>query len=162
MTGRPQEPNAIQRLARSAAGMTTLALAIGLSLGFGAFTFIYGRGASYLTNNPAACANCHVMQGHFNGWLQASHRSAATCNDCHTPPGLIGKYVTKASNGFWHSVAFTSGTFQEPIRIKAGNLVATERRCRTCHAEVASVVDGPDGAEARSCVPCHRSVGHRR
>jgi hypothetical protein len=29
------------------------------------------------------------------------HRAAAVCNDCHTPPGLLGKYTTKALNGFW-------------------------------------------------------------
>jgi cytochrome c nitrite reductase small subunit len=35
----------------------------GLFLGLGAYTFLYAKGYSYLTNNPAACANCHVMQG---------------------------------------------------------------------------------------------------
>jgi cytochrome c nitrite reductase small subunit len=43
----------------------TLALAVltGAMIGIGAYTFIYAKGYSYLTNNPAACANCHVMQG---------------------------------------------------------------------------------------------------
>src|SRR2546425_8848908 len=32
---------------------------------------------------------------------------------CHTPASLIPKYAVKASNGFWHSFAFTSGRFHE-------------------------------------------------
>jgi cytochrome c nitrite reductase small subunit len=69
---------------------------------------VYARGGSYLTDDPAACANCHVMREQYDGWIAASHRAVAVCNDCHTPPGLLGKYATKARNGFWHSVAFTS------------------------------------------------------
>jgi cytochrome c nitrite reductase small subunit len=79
-----------------------LAVALGLAAGVGGYTFTYARGASYLTNDPAACANCHLMREHFEGWIKSTHRIAAVCNDCHTPPGLLAKYATKASNGFWH------------------------------------------------------------
>lgn len=89
--------------------------AIGLIAGLGMYTFIYAKGASYLTNNPAACANCHVMQEHYDGWVKSSHRSVAGCNDCHTPQNFAGKYLAKASNGFWHSFAFTTGRFHEPL-----------------------------------------------
>jgi cytochrome c nitrite reductase small subunit len=88
--------------------------------GIGGFTFIYARGYSYLTNDPAACANCHVMREQFDGWVKSSHRAVAGCNDCHTPPGFAGKYYTKARNGFWHSFYFTNGGFhadQEAVRI---------------------------------------------
>ena len=74
-----------------------LGLTLGLLLGVGGYTFIYARGASYLTNNPHACANCHVMQEQYSGWLNSSHRAVAVCNDCHTPHDVIGKYTTKAS-----------------------------------------------------------------
>ncbi|HQR35977.1 MAG TPA: NapC/NirT family cytochrome c, partial [Blastocatellia bacterium] len=80
-----------------------LAALVGMSVGVGVYTFVYAKGYSYLTNNPASCANCHIMNEQYDGWLKSSHRSVATCNDCHTPPSLIGKYATKASNGFWHS-----------------------------------------------------------
>jgi cytochrome c nitrite reductase small subunit len=141
-------------------GAVLAGLVVGLAAGAGAFTFWYGRGASYLTNDPAACANCHIMQGQYDGWLVASHRTAATCNDCHTPHNLIGKYAIKGKNGFWHSFAFTTGWFPEPIRIKPSNRAVTEQRCRHCHREVARVVDGPEGAEPRSCITCHASAGH--
>ena len=88
---------------------------VGIAIGLAGFTFVYAKGASYLSNDPKACANCHIMQQQFDGWLHGSHRSAATCNDCHTPPGLFSKYLAKASNGFWHSFAFTTGRFPEPI-----------------------------------------------
>ena len=39
-----------------------LGVVIGIAVGIGAYTFAYAKGWSYLTDNPAACANCHVMQ----------------------------------------------------------------------------------------------------
>jgi cytochrome c nitrite reductase small subunit len=69
---------------------------VGVAFGVGGYTFLYARGWSYLTNDPRACANCHVMEEQYAGWLKSSHRSVAVCNDCHTPPDLVGKYLTKA------------------------------------------------------------------
>ena len=57
----------------------------GLAVGIGGYTFVYARGASYLTNDPAACANCHIMREQYDGWTAGSHRAAAACNYCHTP-----------------------------------------------------------------------------
>ena len=34
---------------------------IGLVVGIGGYTFVYARGYSYLGNDPATCANCHVI-----------------------------------------------------------------------------------------------------
>jgi cytochrome c nitrite reductase small subunit len=85
-----------------------LGVIIGVAVGIGVYTFAYAKGWSYLTDDPAACANCHVMREQFDGWLKSSHRSVATCNSCHTPVNFIGKYATKASNGFWHSFFFTT------------------------------------------------------
>jgi len=100
---------------------TAVALLFGMFCGIGVFTFGYGKGASYLTNDPAACANCHVMQPQYDSWQKSGHRHVAVCNDCHLPPTFTGKLITKADNGFFHSVAFTTGDFHEPIQIKARN-----------------------------------------
>ena len=141
--------------------VVALGAAIGLSAGIGGYTFVYARGASYLTNDPAACANCHVMHEHYSGWLRSSHRSVATCNDCHTPPSLVGKYATKASNGFWHSFAFTTGDFPDPLRIKPHNREIAERACRKCHDDIVSAMDTAHGDAAPvSCIRCHGAVGH--
>ena len=92
-----------------------IALVLGAAAGLGNYTFMYAKGASYLGNDPKACANCHVMQDHLNGWHNSSHHAVATCNDCHTPAGFVRKYFTKAEHGFFHSLAFTTGEFHEPI-----------------------------------------------
>ena len=109
-----------------------LGVIIGIAVGIGVYTFAYARGWSYLTDDPAACANCHVMREQFDGWLKSSHRAVATCNHCHTPANFIGKYATKASNGFWHSFFFTTGGYQDNIQIKPHSREITEQACRNC------------------------------
>jgi cytochrome c nitrite reductase small subunit len=126
---------------------TLLAAALGTAVGVGGYTFHYARGTSYLTDDPAACANCHVMRDFYDGWLKASHRSAATCNDCHTLPGFVGK--------------FTTGWFPWPIQITARNRAVTEQACRKCHAEIVHAIDGPSAQSAPiECIRCHATVGH--
>jgi cytochrome c nitrite reductase small subunit len=153
------------------------AITIGLALGLGAFTFGYARGYSYLSNDAAACANCHVMREHFDAWNKSSHRAVATCNTCHTPHNLIGKYTTKAKNGFWHSFYFTTGRYPDPLRITEGNRKIAEASCRDCHAQITEAIDpaphakaaqpqpavtttAAHTAEPANCVRCHRYVGH--
>lgn len=141
--------------------VVVMAIILGLAIGLGGYTFLYAEGASYMTNDPEACTNCHVMNEQFAGWTKSSHRSVATCNDCHAPHDVAGKFATKARNGFRHSLAFTSGRFPEPIQITPHNLEITEHACRTCHEDMVEAVDGPHGTgEPVSCVRCHRSVGH--
>lgn len=137
--------------------------ALGIALGVGAYTFGYAKGWSYLTNNPAACANCHIMEEQYDAWHKASHRSVASCNDCHTPHALIPKYLVKAENGFWHSFYFTTGTFKDPIRARDVSVRIVEDNCRRCHAEIVDQIDlhgVPGQAGVLDCVRCHRSVGH--
>lgn len=136
---------------------------IGVVIGLGGYTFVYAKGYSYLTNDPQACANCHVMRDHYRAWTRASHRAVAVCNDCHTPPGLIPKYATKARNGFWHSFSFTTGRYPDPLRITPRNHDVTELACRACHTELTASIDRPhaDSAGAGlSCTRCHNDVGH--
>ena len=139
---------------------TGIALMAGLVLGLGAYTFVYAKGYSYLSNDPAACANCHVMRDFHDGWMKSSHRSVAGCNDCHTPHDLVGKYSTKAMNGFFHSLAFTSGDFPDSIAIKDRNRRVTEAACRHCHEDVVLAMDGPHQTQKVSCLKCHATVGH--
>jgi cytochrome c nitrite reductase small subunit len=135
-------------------------IAVGVVLGVGGYTFLYAKGWSYLTNDPAACANCHVMTEHYDAWLKSSHRAAATCNDCHTPHNFFGKYYVKAENGFRHSFAFTMGGYHEPIQITGRNRSVTERACRNCHQEIVHAVETVSRAGRLSCIRCHSSVGH--
>jgi cytochrome c nitrite reductase small subunit len=109
------------------------------------------------------------MEEHFAGWVKSSHRAVAVCNDCHTPAGVFGKYTAKASNGFWHSFAFTTGRFPDPLRIKPHNREITEAACRRCHQEIVLAIEAPAAGtgvgahwpeDELSCVECHASVGH--
>lgn len=144
------------------------AVIFGVLVGLGGYTFIYARGYSYLLDDPAACANCHIMREQFDGWIKSSHRSVAACNDCHAPHDVIGKYLTKARNGFWHSFYFTTNTFHEPIRIVPRDREITENACRACHGDIIESMGvargtGAGMAAARddiSCIRCHSSVGH--
>jgi cytochrome c nitrite reductase small subunit len=135
-------------------------LLAGVPAGLGGFTFVFARGHSYLTDDPAACANCHVMQAHYDAWLGSSHGKVAVCNDCHTPKSPIPKYFTKALNGYHHSKAFTLGGFHEPIQITARNESITEDACRRCHADIVRMIDRGGYAERVSCLRCHENVGH--
>jgi cytochrome c nitrite reductase small subunit len=141
-----------------------LGVSLGIAAGIGGYTFGYARGASYFTNDPAACANCHVMREQYDGWLKSSHHAVAGCNDCHTPPGWIPKYLTKASNGFWHSFYFTTGAFPDPIRIRPRNRRVTEAACRKCHQEIVQAIDVAHvslrAGEPVECLRCHNAVGH--
>ena len=141
------------------ASLTMAAAAAGLVLGVGAYTFRYAKGASYLGNDPATCANCHAMNAHYAGWLAGPHHQAATCNDCHTPAGPISKYVVKASNGWHHSLAFTLGGYPDVIRARPESSTVVEANCRRCHEDM---VDAMPGSGEVSCIRCHASVGHPR
>lgn len=143
------------------ATLVVVAITVGIALGIGAYTFVYAKGAAYLTNDPRACVNCHIMREQYDGWIAGSHRSVAACNDCHAPHDVVGKYWTKARNGFWHSFYFTTGWFPEPIQITPRNRAVTEGACRHCHAEIVQAIDAaPPRDAALSCLGCHASVGH--
>lgn len=138
-----------------------VALAVGLATGLGIFTFVYAQGASYLTNDPAACANCHVMNEQYSAWMKGSHANVAVCNDCHTPSGLIPKYWTKAQNGFFHSLAFTTGWFPDNIQIHGRNLEIARNACSKCHAELTERMQATRvHREKVDCIQCHNQVGH--
>ncbi|MCC9642871.1 cytochrome c nitrite reductase small subunit [Rhodopirellula sp. JC740] len=134
---------------------------LGLLAGLGTFTFGYGKGASYLSNDPNTCVNCHVMQSHLDSWQQSSHHHVAVCNDCHLPHDKIGKWVVKGENGFFHSLAFTLGGYSDPIEIKARNRRVTQSTCVDCHRDfVHSMLPATSNGDMQNCVHCHSDVGH--
>jgi nitrite reductase (cytochrome c-552) len=93
-----------------------LGIALGLVVGIGAYTFVYARGYSYMTDNADACVNCHIMQDQYSGWVKSSHRAVAVCNDCHTPLPYKREGALKISD---HHV-------RSP-------LLNINRACQTCH-----------------------------
>lgn len=140
---------------------TTVILGLfGIAFGLGLFTFSYAKGFSYLSNDPAACVNCHIMRDQYEGWSHSSHKAVATCNDCHTPHRFPDKWVIKGVNGFNHSVAFTTGNFPEPIRIRGFNANIAQENCVECHQTTVAEMHLFVSEEELRCVNCHGNVGH--
>jgi cytochrome c nitrite reductase small subunit len=134
---------------------------VGAIFGLGTFTFIYAKGASYLSDEASACANCHVMREVYDAWNKGSHKAVATCNDCHTShANIIAKYASKAINGLNHSLAFTLGNFPEPIRITQMNRDVTQQNCLYCHSNIVSMMGQLGNKEPTDCLRCHANVGH--
>jgi cytochrome c nitrite reductase small subunit len=139
-----------------------VAIALAVLLGIGGYTFQYAEGLSYLSADPAACVNCHIMQPQFDSWQKSSHHTVAVCVDCHLPHDFLGKYLAKAENGYHHSRGFTFQDFHEPIMIKGKNARILQANCIACHEALAhdmlaGASNHPDEVE---CVHCHANVGH--
>lgn len=141
--------------------MATVAV-MGIMLGLSLFTFRYAEGLSYLSNDPASCVNCHVMRDQFDSWNRSTHKAVAICNDCHAPHTFPGKWIVKGVNGFNHSLAFTTGNFPDPIRIRAMNAEVAQHNCVECHATTVSQVHASAEGEERYCTSCHSNPGHGR
>ena len=140
-----------------------LAVLFGVMIGLGYFTWGYAEGGSYFSNDPNACANCHVMREYLDSWQKSSHKQVAACNDCHTPHSIIPKLASKTENGIRHSWKFTFQTYPERLRITPMNQDALQANCVFCHGGFVSDIrsGSPHAtAEERNCVHCHEGVGH--
>jgi cytochrome c nitrite reductase small subunit len=148
----------VKRLLLSALAVFVL----GLAIGAGGFTFYYGEGGSYLSADPKACVNCHIMRPQYDSWLKSSHQNVAGCVDCHLPHDFIGKYLAKAESGYLHSKGFTLQDFPEPIMIKAKSSRILQKSCLHCHQGLVHHITARDqrDSEQFTCVHCHADVGH--
>jgi cytochrome c nitrite reductase small subunit len=137
-----------------------VAAMLGGIVGLATFTFIYGQGYAYLSDNPEACANCHIMRDYYDRWNHSSHRAVATCNDCHSPHTFIAKYTAKGTNGFNHGLAFTLDNFPEPIQIKSFNRDIVLESCFYCHRALVEAMGYQESQEQTDCLRCHTNTGH--
>ncbi|MFB3827116.1 MAG: cytochrome c nitrite reductase small subunit [Bryobacteraceae bacterium] len=132
-----------------------LSAVVGVLAGAGAYTFHFAEGLSYFSDDPNACANCHVMREYLEGWRKSSHHARAVCNDCHSPHRIVPKMITKADNGWNHSVKFTLASYGDPIRLRPVNAERLRANCVRCHAALVE-----DAAMGDDCLRCHAGVGH--
>ena len=139
-----------------------LAILIGAAAGIGGYTFLYAEASSYLSSDPKACMNCHIMRPQFDAWQKSSHHAAAGCVDCHLPASGLAKWTAKALNGWNHSKAFTLQDFPEPISIGERNAAILQENCLRCHGDLVHdlVAGTTSDRNAIHCVHCHDSVGH--
>jgi cytochrome c nitrite reductase small subunit len=110
------------------------------------------------------------MDDWYASWQKSGHGHVAVCNDCHTPHNIVGKMITKAENGWNHSVAFTTRKYErEPIVITARNADRLRHNCIACHETMLTEVRGSAalfaghhgaGGEDLDCLRCHSDAGH--
>lgn len=128
------------------------------------------KALSYLSTDPKACINCHVMNTQYATWQHSSHARSATCVECHLPTDTtINKYKAKARDGWNHSVAFTLNTYAQNMVISDDAAKRVQANCISCHARLTEVViSNSDNyhtfngvpATDRRCWDCHRDVPH--
>lgn len=136
----------------------------GALLGMGLYVATISRAASYLSDDPEACINCHIMTPMYATWKHSSHANVATCNDCHVPhDSTFRKYFFKAKDGGRHSLLFTLRKERQVITAIEESKEVIQENCLRCHGDLLSEVGAPIGhASDRSCVECHREVPHGR
>jgi cytochrome c nitrite reductase small subunit len=139
-----------------------LAVLLGMFFGLGFYTFGYSKGLSYLSSDPAACANCHIMQDEYSSWQKGTHHTVAVCVECHLPHDFVPKMIAKSEHGWRHSKAFTLQNFHEPIQITPKSAAQLQTNCLRCHGEFLHAIVGGSTTDqdAMSCVHCHQGVGH--
>src|SRR5688572_27117399 len=54
----------------SQTSIVIVVMVLAAALGLGSYTFAYARGWAYMTDDPRACANCHVMNEQYDGWIK--------------------------------------------------------------------------------------------
>ncbi|MCC6322063.1 MAG: cytochrome c nitrite reductase small subunit [Phycisphaerales bacterium] len=151
----------MSRVLQASGLIFVLSAVVGAFLGVGAYTLVYAEAGSYLSSDPRACVNCHIMRDQYQAWQHSSHHAVATCNDCHVPHDFLGKYLTKAKHGYAHSKGFTLQDFHEPIQIKPEDLEIVHDNCRRCHEAMTSEINRAGaGHEQSNCTHCHFGVGH--
>lgn len=154
-----------EKAATGAVGLGLVAI-LGASMGsFGTATVFTAHSANataYLSDNPRTCINCHIMNEQYDGWEKSAHHAVATCNECHLPHDLVGKYTAKVDHGWRHSKAFTLQNFHEPIRITPADLKIVEHNCVRCHIGLVGDITSHAAVsgEEVSCVRCHSRVAH--
>lgn len=165
-------PEFIRRILRSVPSRLVLPLFLlgGILAGLGAYTIYMSRAFSYLSNDPSACVNCHIMAPYYQSWNHSSHARWATCNDCHVPEGLLPGYAFKAQDGLYHAAMFTLRAEPQVIRPRDASNKVILRNCIRCHTQLntefvktgmVQYTDVKNGRE-KACWDCHRDVPHTR
>ena len=153
---------------------------------FSALLFFWISAEVYYSNSPESCMSCHEMRVFYNTWKNSVHGLAdkgalrARCVDCHLPHTSLYAYLfTKAKAGLHDWQAHISGKMNSPEKwlaylrqreLAPGKPTAFDSGCRQCHKVL--IGDGIPikaikahkayliGETNKTCVSCHRSVGH--
>jgi len=142
-----------------------------VAIGFFGYMVYISKALSYLSHDPKACINCHVMNTQYATWQHSSHAREAACIDCHLPTdSFVNKYISKAVDGWNHSKAFTLNTYDHAIKISDDGARRVQANCISCHKSITSTLssnadkyhnfDEPYVENGRKCWSCHKEVPH--
>jgi cytochrome c nitrite reductase small subunit len=128
---------------------------IGVAVGLGFVTARLGNVASYLSDSPQTCVNCHVMTDAYATWQRGSHGHVAVCVDCHVPHNNpVAKLAFKGTDGMKHSYVFTMRTEPQVLRLSERAVPVVQANCLRCHGDQFGLSRLP-GPEERKCWDCH-------
>ncbi|OIQ27548.1 MAG: cytochrome c nitrite reductase small subunit [Bacteroidetes bacterium MedPE-SWsnd-G2] len=149
---------------------TTAVFLIAVIVGMGMFMAREAEVISYMSDDPQACVNCHVMTPVYNSWMHSSHREWTNCNDCHVPhDNVISKYYFKAKDGLYHSYVFTLENEPDVIFMREESQKVVQDNCIRCHVQQVTqtkydgwIATHKEDRLDRQCWSCHREVPHGR
>ncbi len=146
----------------------TVIVLMGILTGLFVLVLRISMAASYLSDEPKTCINCHVMYPHYASWMKGSHGHVATCADCHVPQdNIFRKYYFKGSDGLRHATFFTMRWEPQVIQIKDAGVSVVQENCIRCHQDLVDMtqlvtVTGSMSRkdEGKLCWDCHRETPH--
>ena len=141
---------------------------LGVIIGLGCYVMYISKAASYLSDDPKACVNCHIMAPEYSTWFHSSHGRNTTCNDCHVPQDNIArKYYFKALDGVRHASMYALELEPQTIRILPPGQKVVQENCIRCHSDLNEVVKTAQVTapmahdnNGKLCWDCHRDVPH--
>ncbi len=148
----------------------TVVILMGIFMGVVIYLVYISKAPSYLSDNPKACVNCHIMAPQYATWNHSSHRETAHCNDCHVPHNnFINKYYFKAKDGLRHATIFTLRNEPQVIHINEKGKRIVQQNCIRCHSAllideklVTQYTQLKYHTTGRRCWECHRETPHGR
>jgi len=143
----------------------------GLLAGLSAYIIYGSRVYSYLSDEPSACINCHIMIPYYQSWNRSSHTQWTNCNDCHVPnSNILSKYVFKARDGLYHSTIFTLRMESQALRPTKGSSNVIMENCIRCHTQLTTnlaktgmiTYSEAKNGQGKPCWDCHMHTPHTR
>ena len=143
---------------------------LGVIVGLGALVVYISNASSYLSDEPEACINCHVMTSEYATWQRGSHGRVTVCNDCHVPhDNIVKKYAFKAMDGLRHATYFTFRWEPQVMIMQDAGIEVVQQNCIRCHGNLLEDVragavsgTGPHAVATLLCWKCHRQTPHGR
>ena len=141
----------------------------GIFCGLGGYTMYAARFASYLSDEPSTCMNCHIMAPYYATWNHSSHSRNTTCNDCHVPhENAVRKWFFKGMDGTRHASVFMMKKEPQVSQAIDNSSTVIMNNCIRCHEQLNTefVKTGrinfkmAKAGEGKACWDCHRETPH--